>query len=342
MKTRGRHATIAEVARLAGVAKSTASLAFSSPDRVKNQTLDRIKKAAEEIGYAPSIAAQSLKTGRNNLIGLLVADLQNPHSGSFVSSAQNAALERGHFAIAAVSGNDLEYERILLNRFKSMRIKGIILAPAGHGDDYARRIMDVGARIVAYDHKIDALDCDHVGLDNAVATTMLTQHMIKLGHRNIAYVSGKKELWSAQKRLEGYTNTMRRAGLAIDDQNIVEGNYDRETSYQAAISILRRRARPTGIITANNDTAIGTMLAMRSLGLDCPGDVSLATVDVIANNELMTPQVTAVSQPVTEMAQIATAWLFDRLESDANKADAPARIAMVAPSLIIGTSTRRI
>ncbi len=341
MIERHKHATIAQVAERAGVAKSTASLAFTSPERLRLQTLERVRKAADEIGYAPSMAAQSLKTGRNNLIGVIVSDMRNPHNGAFVSCVHQVALERGHFAIAGLSGDDGERETTLLNRFKSLRIRGMVLAPSRGSDDYARRVKDSGALIVAYDQKIDGLDCDHVGLDNALATSILTRHLIQLGHTRIGHVSGRLRLWSARQRLDGYTRTMREAGLSVDPALIADGDYDRDLSFQATIALMRGPTPPTALVAANNDTAIGALLALRTLGLDCPGDVSLTTVDVIPNSELITPQVTAVNQPVEDLARLSTEWLFERLEMEPG-VTLPAREAMLAPKLVMGTSTRAI
>ncbi|MCR9135132.1 MAG: substrate-binding domain-containing protein [Alphaproteobacteria bacterium] len=287
------------------------------------------------------MAAQSLKTGRNNLIGVIASDMRNPHNGAFLSCVQAVALERDHFALAGLSADDGERETALLNRFKALRVRGIVLAPSRGGEDYARRISDTGALIVAYDQKIDGLDCDHVGLDNALATSMLTRHLIELGHRRIGHIKGRSRLWSAQKRLEGYTQTLREAGISVDPALIADGDYDRDTSYQAVIRLMRGPTPPTALVTANNDTAVGTLLALRTLGLDCPGDVSLTSVDVIPNSELITPQVTAVSQPVEDLARLSTEWLFDRLEMEPGETLAP-REAMLAPKLVMGTSTRQI
>lgn len=339
---RRKHATIAEVARLAGVAKSTASLAFSAPERVNSQTLKRITRAAKETGYAPNIAAQSLKTGRNNLLGLVVSDLRNPHNGIFLAEVQANAIERGHLVIAGMSEDDTQREQLLLNRFKSLRVRGIVLSPTGSGEAYAHRINDVGARIIAYDHKIDALDCDHVGLDNRLATTLLTRHLIKLGHRRIAHITGRRGLWSAEQRLAGYLNTLAEASIDCDQTLIAAGDYDQDTSYQAAMSLLGAPQPPTAIVTANNDTAIGALKAIRALALDCPGDVSLVSVDEIPYGDLISPRVTAVAQPVKALAKIATDWLFDRLDMDSTDETMPPREVMLAPELRIGKSTRPV
>ena len=341
MSARHKHATIAEVAKRAGVAKSTASLAFTSPERLRFQTLERVKQAAREIGYAPNAAAQSLKTGRNNLIGVIISDMRNPHNSAFVAGVQGAALERGHFAIAGLSDDDSERETKLLNRFNSLRIRGIVLMPSRDSEDYARRIAGTGALMVIYDQKIEGLDCDHVGLDNVLATSILTRHLIGLGHRRIGHVAGCRSMWSARQRLDGYAGTMREAGISVDPAWVADGEYNRDLSYQAAIRLMRGPTPPTALVTANNDTTIGTMLALRTLGLDCPRDVSLASVDTIANNELITPQVTAVSQPVEDLARLCTEWLFDRLDAEPGAA-LPPREVILAPKLIMGTSTRRI
>lgn len=329
--------TIADLAGAAGVSKSTASLAFSAPQRVRPETLARILSTAEAIGYAPNLLAQSLKTGRNNLLGLVVSDMTNPLNGAFLSAVQGYALAAGHLVLATTSHDDPDREAEILTRFRALRIRGAILAATGSGSDYARRLVSLGARIVMFDQKIDGLSGDHVGLDNRAATKMLTSHLLDLGHTRIGHVTGRRGLWTAEERICGIRDALAERGHTLDPTLVADADYRETASHAAAIRILDRADRPTAIVAANNLATVGALTAIRDLGLRCPADVSLVSVDGLPWPDLTDPPITAAVQPIAEIAKLATTWLFDRL--DGSKPPPPSRERQFEATFYCGRST---
>lgn len=338
-RRREKHATIADVANRAGVAKSTASLSFSTPDRVSQDTLQRVLSAAREIGYAPNAWAQSLKSGRNNLIGFMVSDMRNPHNGSILRAVQDNALAQGYLVITATSDDDPARELQILNQFLSMRIRGAIITASGNDNAYVKALSALPMAFVTFDQRLEGLNCDHVGLDNRLAVRMLTRHLLELGHRRIAHVAGTPGLWTARERLEGIRDSLAEAGLTLADDMVVNGHFRADPSYEQALRLLDRPDPPTAVIAANNVSAHGTLKAIRALGLRCPADVSLVSVDTLPWSDLIEPRITCTVQPVDRMAVKATEWLLDRLTHPGHANDRPGREAFLVPELLLGNST---
>lgn len=331
--------TIMDVARLANVSKSTASLSFSTPERVSEKTLERVLAAAQEIGYSPNAVARSLKTGRNNLIGFVTPDMRNPHSGATLSSVQEHASRYGCLVITATSHDSIDRELDILEQFRGMQIKGTILIASGQMDDYKTLLSDLPMTIVTLDQNPGAEVGDHVGLDNRLASRMLTQHLIDLGHRRIAHVAGTPGLWTSLERAAGVRDTMAAAGLSLEEEMVVNGNFRAQAAYEATVKLLSEKTPPTAIVAANNASAAGALRAIRALGLKCPEDVSLVSVDAMLWSELVEPRITCTAQPVERIAGRAAEWLLERMNANEDDPEIPHRSALLVPEIMYGNST---
>jgi LacI family transcriptional regulator len=328
--------TIADLAEVVGVAKSTVSLAFSAPSRVRPETLTRILEAAQRIGYEPNVLAQSLRTGRHNLVGLLTNDIRSPWHSAFFAAAQGRAIEKGYLVLGAPSLDDAKRELAILAQFRAIRVRGALITTSEGISAADIRFAEPGVPVVTFDQKVDGLESDHVSLDHRGATRELTRLLVNAGHRRIGHVAGRQGLWSGDERLEGVREAIAEAGLRLDPSLVEDGDFKEGPSQVAAERLLRRSDRPTALVAANNGAAVGALRAIRQLGLRCPDDVSLVTVDGLSDADLVTPQVTAAVQPVEEMARLAMDWLIERVSGKA-RLD-PARSRYFAPEIVLGTS----
>jgi LacI family transcriptional regulator len=329
--------TIAELARAVGVAKSTVSLAFSTPERVRPETLSRILDEAERSGYQPNPLAQSLRTGRHNLLGLMMNDMANPHNGAFFSAVQAEALARGFLVLAATSHDDPAREAAILDQFRAIRVRGAILTPHFAWSE-APRAPRLWGPLVTFDQRAAGLSCDHVGLDNRGAAGALTHLLMDAGHRRIGHVAGRRGLWSAEERIEGVREALAERGLPLEPDLVESGGYEEGASQAAALRLLQGPGRPTALVAANNAAAVGTMRALRQAGLRCPEDVSVVTVDGLPAADLTDPPVTAAVQPVEAMARQAAAWLFEGVEAAPAEAGRAPRTRLFEAWVIHGRS----
>lgn len=296
-------ATIRDVAAKAGVSKSTVSLAFSSPERVSRETLGKIRRASASVGYAADPLAQTLASGRSRIIGMIVADISVPFFSNVLREVERSAAAAGYFVVISDSGGDPNRELDLLNHYAGMRVAGVALSPCGFGDDYAARLGQIQIPTVCFDNQIPGLATAFVGSNNRLASSMLTAHLLQLGHRRIAFVSGSEHAYTAAERLAGYEQAMTSADVPLDKTLIVPGKYIREAAYAESMRLLTRADRPTAIIAANSVMGLATLQAMQELGFACPQQISLAMIDDTEWSAVITPKLTMVVQDTVELGR---------------------------------------
>jgi LacI family transcriptional regulator len=330
-------ATIRDVAKLAGVSISTVSLAFSAEGRVSPATYQRIWAAAQTVGYVPNPLAQGLKSGRSRLIGMVVGDISNPFFGRLLKGVERSALDRNHLVIVSDSGADPDQELAILDQLSEQRVAGIILSPHGSAPDYAARIGALKMPLVMVDHRIPGVEADFVGSDNVLASAMLTEHMIRFGHKRIAHIAGRAGLYTTGQRMRGFLETMQGAGIEVDQSLVVDGDYQGERAYAEAMRLMTRADRPTAILAANNVMALGALQAINDLGFKCPADISLTSIDDVPWGNVIQPRITMVVQQVDELARIASEWLLERIRLRGGETIAP-REHILIPKLVVGQS----
>lgn len=330
-------ATIRDVAKLAGVSISTVSLAFSAEGRVSPTTHQRIWAAAQAVGYVPNPLAQGLKSGRSRLIGMILGDISNPFFGRMLKGIERSALDRNYMVIVSDSGGNPAREMALLDHLSEQRVAGIILTPHGSSAEYAARVNRLQMPFVLIDHRVPGVESDYIGSDNVLASAMLTEHLIRFGHRRIAHIAGRTGLYTTSQRLKGFLDTMQAAGIEVDPSLVVDGDYEGERAYAEAMRLMTRADRPTAILAANNVMALGALQAINDLGFKCPADISLTSIDDVPWGNVIQPRITMVVQQVDELARITSEWLLERIRTRGGET-IPPREHILSPQLVVGQS----
>lgn len=334
-------ATIRDVARLAQVSPSTVSLALSNPGRVSQKTLDRIRDAVAAVGYVADPLAQSLARGKSRMIGLVVGNVGNPFFGDIRRELENYALEHEHFVVITDSSGKRDREQAMIEHLVGLKVAGIALAPASFGPDYARYIESLKVPLVCFDQKVAGIARDFVGSDNFLAGAMLTEHLLQLGHRRIAFIAGPSHMHTATERYRGFAETMQSAGVDILPNLVVDGQFTRSGGYEAAMRLLIQPERPTAIIGANNAVALAALQAMQELGFRCPEDISLTMIDDVQWSNVITPRITMVVQETQKLGGLIARRLLHRITAPDAAAEPPENIVL-SPRFVPGTSCRRL
>jgi LacI family transcriptional regulator len=337
----GLMSTIREVAKAAGVSIATVSAALNESASVSEETRRRVLAAAEAVGYAPNAIAQSLRRGNSRLIGVVIGDISNPFCSTMIRTFDRHAIAAGYSMIVCNSDDDEHRELLMLDQLRSQRVAGIILLPVGTSAGYRRHLENrILQPLVTVDQKIDGLARDFVGVDNRAAARLLTEYLIRLGHRRIAMICGRPGIWTSEERLAAFREAMAEAGHDVDPSLCVPANYDGRLAYQAVIPMMSRADRPTAIIGANNVMALSALQAVIDLGFRCPADVSIAGIDDVPWGGLVRPRVTSAVQPVEEIAAVAFSWLMERMaaRSEPGRAEPNPRTKTFAPRMVFGGS----
>jgi LacI family transcriptional regulator len=318
--------TMLDVARQAQVSVATVSAVVNGTGVVSPRLTARIEQAIREIGYKRNAIARSLKMGTTRTIGLMVADITNPFFTDVVAVIQAALLRAGYAVMLCSNNEDADMQdnqlRLLLDRM----VDGLIIAPAGN-DSRLKQVLDIAhIPVVLIDRVCDGVETDAVVLDNKQAALAAITYLLELGHRRIGYISGSLDTSTGRERLAGYRAALESAGISLGDELVRHGHFREAEAHRAATQLLTLPNRPTALFSANNLMVIGVMKAMRDLGLSCPEDVSVACFDDFQWSDVFRPQLTTVTQPVSEIGEQAATLLLARLSGAADPA--PRRVVV--------------
>lgn len=335
-----RLATIKDVARRAGVAISTASAALNRSAPVSDDVIAKVAEAVRELGYVPHGAAQSLRSGQSRLIGLIVPNITNPHFAAVARIIENVCLNAGYLSMVFSTGQDSEREDQILRMLRQQRVAGLIIIPTRSDAEHGRRLRaEIHVPTVLLDMYVEGLGYDVVKLDNVAATRLATEHLIGLGHRRIAVLTGIPGLATSIDRLEGYLDAHRRAGLAVDEHLQLKGDYEQATSAQSVREIMRGAAPPTALVSISNMMTLGALHGLRDLGLGAPKHLSIVGIDDFDFADLIDPPLTVVRVPLAPMAERSIGIL---LEMIGMKRPARGTVEIFQPELVVRGSTARL
>lgn len=337
-------ATIHQVAQEAGVSPSTVSnLLNGRTGKMLPETRERVEAAIRRLGYRPNRAARQLRTGRIQMIGLVVPTVANPFWGAFARQVEAAALAEGFHVLLCNSERDPERERSYIDELWGDGISGVILCSSLPSIDHLRPVLDRGMSLVAFDRTAQPGDPDrvvNVGTDNVLGAHLATRHLLELGHERLAFLAGPIESVNRAERLRGFEEALtRRAGahaiVHCADTADAEAADPSELGREAALSLLSSPRPPTGIVAVNDIVALGVCAGIRDAGLRVGHDVSVVGYDDIMLARMATPALTTVRQPVPAMAQAA----FGHLQRLMQGHNDPGHSELHRPELVVRDST---
>ncbi len=330
--------SIYDLAARAGVAPSTVSKALRDDPRISAATRARIQALAAEVGFTPNTAAQSLTTRRTMTIGLIVRDYADPYNGLLMRGIESTALRAGYQLLVASTHEAALREVDIARLFRQRRVDGMIIV-ASHSDEHHAELDPSVPVVFVADHPELIPDRPKVGLvtfDEVAAATAITRHLTGLGHRRIGYVGIERARLSNTCRRKGYEAALRSAGIEPDPGLAVTCTRGDAVEAGAEGVELLMAAEPTAIVFYNDLAAIAGIRTLLDRGVRVPEDVSVAGFDDLEISELVTPPLTTMSQPRTEMGRSATQLLLQLLRGEAG--DRRLRIDM-ACTLVVRRST---
>ena len=308
--------TMGDVARIAGVSASTVSHVLNGTRKVNTATRLRVEAAIEETGYRRNGVARSLAAGRTHTVGLSISALTNPYFGSLVHAVERALSDAGYVLIVGDSHDDVTSEQRVTGSLLDRQVDGMIVAPAAGSERVTLpEITGTGTPLVLIDRGVDA-GCDQVGPENFSSTRSLAAHLLELGHRRIAVVRGLAGISSTIERFDGYCAALTDHGVPFDPALVVEGESNTELAEREVHALMSRADRPSALVSLNNAMTIGTLKALRSLGLSIPGDVAFSCYDDFEWSDLFEPRLTAAAQDVETIGATAVELLLRRMRGN--------------------------
>lgn len=309
--------TIRDVARLSGVSTTTVSRVISGSGVVSETRRLRVERAIADLDYVPNAVARHLRSRRTRTIALVLSDITNPFFTTIARGVQDVAGPRGYAVTFANTDESetqqLEYVQTLVQR----QVDGVLLVPAGNSPESFRLLQLQNIPVVLLDRRVPALQLDEVRCDSVAGAEILVRHLLELGHRRIAVLTGRRDISTSTDRVAGYKRALASARLPLDPALIRYDSFSLLGGYRMMRDILAIEPRPTAVVATNNFIAFGALRALREANVSVPADLSLATFDDLPEEWHDDPFLTVLAQPAYELGRQAAELLFERLETGA-------------------------
>lgn len=313
--------TLNELAKAAGCSVSTVSRALTSSGHpVNDATRERILTLANELGYRPNMTARGLKMDRTFTIGLVVYNIGSPFTPVLIRGIQEYLHQRNYFSIIISTDWDPDLESEAVHHLISRSIDGVIFVESWR--DEPNNTLDLANKPYAFVYRLfNGSYANSVILDDISGAKLAVEHLLKLGHRRIAFINGPHGWEASRERLVGYQNTLAQYGIPYNPSLIETGDWEVGSGYQAAKKFLLLPDRPTAVFAANDLMALGAIYAIQEAGLSVPGDVAIVGYDDREIASFSNPTITTIRPPSFEMGQMAAQLILDCLENQTEVKD---------------------
>lgn len=305
--------SIKDIAKTAGVSHSTVSRALSDSPLVSAQTRARIQRLAHEMGYSPDAQARSLVMGRTQTVGLVVTTITDPFIAEIVQSIEGTARDHDYSVILASSNAEPDREIAAVEMLHSKRVDGVVVTSSRVGSLYQEHLDRLGVPVVLINSHSEQLGpyTFSINVDNEHGAFLATKHLVELGHRRIAYITGPADHSDDLDRLAGYRKALDRASVEFDPTLVVPGT-GRAGGGERGLRVLQALAEPpTAVFCYNDMTAIGVLRVARQVGLAVPEHLAVVGFDDIPFASYVQPPLTTITQPKIRMGRQAMEMVLD-------------------------------
>ena len=318
--------TMRQIAERANVSIGTVSHVINGTAAVREKLRERVLDAIRSLGYQPSQLARGLRRNQTSMLVMMIPDVTNPFFPAVVRGVEDVAYKSSLRLVLCNTDNDPRKEISYLNEMRSYRPAGWLIIPSVDSEVASHfRIGTGGPPVVCLDRQPQGWHGDVALVANQAGAHSATRHLLRMGHRQLAVITGPLHLANALERLEGFKRALSEAKVHIEPDYIQEARFERNSGYHAALRLLRLLPRPTAIFACNDLMALGVFLAARELGLHCPEDISIVGFDNLDFAEFTAPALTTVHQPGYQLGTAAARLLVERIN---NPGESPKKVVL--------------
>ncbi len=312
-----RPITQEDIARKLNVTRITVSKALRDHTDISAAMKERVRMAAEEMGYTPNQIAQQLANRITNTIGVIVPDLENSFFSHVADSIIDAATDKGFQVLMAVSREKVDIETQNIRNLIGKRVDGLMICLSQNTEDPAifEYVRKLEIPLVFFDRSLPVAGFSSVVFDDVNGARLAIDRLSTAGYSRIAHFSGYSRTSIGQQRLEGFKSGMIRNGLLIRDEWIIEGGFEVIDGYQSFLKLHKLGNLPEIILAANDRVALGAYRAIREKGLKIPDDIGVVGFGFPETTEMFNPPLSIVSQDPRKMGQTALIALVDEIRA---------------------------
>src|ERR1700734_1646910 len=309
---------IRTVARLANVSIATVSRTINRVSTVNPKMAKRVWEAIEKLDYFPNTQARALVSGRSRLLGLIVSEITNPFFPELIQGFEDIAVEHGYEILISSTNYDPRRMSLCIRRMLERRAEGVAVMTFGVEKPLLEQLAERDVPLVFVDVGPERPGISLLRVDYRHGIQQGVEHLVALGHRDVAFISGPKRLHSAQSRLVAFTRSIEECALELDPAWIVEGDHTMEGGMAAMEQLLRSKRVPTAVMCSNDMTAIGVLHKLYREGLKVPDDLSVIGFDDIHIAQVTIPPLTTIQMSCFELARAAVTALRAHREEGAD------------------------
>lgn len=328
--------TIRDVAKLAGVSVATVSRVINDSAAVTKETRDAVMSCMDKLHYSPNSIARALTSKSTRTLGLIIPDVQNPFFSAIARAVADTAEQYGYTVFLCNSDGDADHEINYLRSLKTRYVDGLIIATRQVNLRETRGLKKSGIGMVFLDRAVEADSAYSVKVDHYQGALLAVRHLLAVGCRKIAHISGPLFLNTAHERYKGYEFLMKQAD-AFDPSLVLEGDFTVAKGFELTDRLMKSNPDVDGIFAANDLTAIGALKALLRLGKRVPAEVALIGYDGIEMARVMEPEISTIAQPIYEIGATAV----HKLMAQINPGRSRDFREQLEPQLICRASTQR-
>jgi LacI family transcriptional regulator len=327
--------TIKDIALHAGVSITTVSHVVNGTRFVSETARVRVNDAITELKYVPSALARSLKNNRTHTIGMMIPNCSNPFFAELIRGIEDTCFAADFNVILCNSDDDANKQRKYIRVLTEKQVDGLIIFSSGGDTELSQLLREIEMPRILLDREVEQVNADLVEVDHEAGAWIATRHLIDLGHKRIACITGPLDLAPARQRLNGYRRAIAEAGLPVTPMWEIDGGFTSEMGYSAMQRLLVLSQKPSAVFASNDLMAIGAICAGTAHGLRVPEDISVVGFDDIALAAYSSPPLTTVVQPKHQLGAMAASFLIERIAQP----DRPLRREILQPKLSLRKST---
>ena len=331
---------LSDIARQLNISTTTISFIINGKaeeKRISPELKEKVLKKIKELGYVPNQLAKSLRTGKTNIIGLVVEDISNSFFARVAHMIEEEVNKRGYKIIYCSSENSVDKMTEVINMFRESQVDGFIITPTEGSEKEVSRLMKDKAHLILFDRYFPGLDTNYVVLDNTYGSYIGVKHLVERGYKKIGLVTTDSDQSQMVDRYNGYAKAIKEAGLKP---------YVKRISYfdEPAVAIkkieafLNKKDKPDAVFFATNYLGIYGLEAITQLKLKIPADIGVVTFDDHDLFRLFSPSITVIAQPIADMSKAMINVLLDEIATHSSPAHP--RQLVLRPSLVIRNSTK--
>jgi len=322
-----------DVAAAAGVSQATVSRAMRDDERVTPELRERVRAAAEQLGYVPNGLARNLSRQRTDTVGVVVADVANPFYMYLLEGIHSELTVAGYRVLLLIDRLDALSELAAFSGLLDHSLDGVILTTAAIDSGAPAAFEAQGMPVVLTVRSVPGANADTVVADNRSGGRLAARHLLDLGHRRIGLLLGPDSAWTSIEREAGFCAALAEAGIELDEELRLAGTYSHESGYANALELLSLPEPPTAVFCANDVVALGALEAADRRGVRVPEELSIIGFDDIPVAGWSRIQLTTVRQPIPDMGRLAARRLVERI-AERDSTPVPARLDVFPTDLI--------